>query len=147
MADQTSGEERNTVPERYELSIEVRPEDIDELGHVNNVVYLRWIQDAATAHWRARAREEDQTALYWVVSRHEIDYVRPAFLDTEVVARTWVGTAGRRKFERHTELVRARDGRVLVRARTLWVPVDSDTLRPTDVSDSVRERFSVPDPE
>lgn len=147
MADQTSGEKRNAAPERYELPIEVRPEDIDELGHVNNVVYLRWIQDAATAHWRARARAEDQAALYWVVSRHEIDYVRPAFLDTEVVARTWVGAAQGRKFERHTELVRARDGKVLVRARTLWVPVDSDTLRPTNVSESVRERFSVPDTE
>lgn len=128
--------------ERYELPIEVRPEDIDELGHVNNVVYLRWVQEAAMAHWRARATAEDQAALFWVVRRHEIDYVRPAFLDTEVLARTWVGTATRRKFERHTELVRATDGKRLVRARTVWVPVDSDTLRPTNVSDSVRERFS-----
>lgn len=129
--------------ERYELPIEVRPEDIDELGHVNNVVYLRWVQDAAVAHWQDRASEGDRAALFWVVSRHEIDYVRPAFLDTQVIARTWVGAAARREFERHTELVRADDGKLLVRARTLWVPVDSDTLRPTDVTDSVRERFSV----
>lgn len=129
--------------ERYELPIQVGPEDIDELGHVNNVVYLRWVQEAATAHWMARAAPADQAALYWVVSRHEIDYVRPAFLDTEVVARTWVGQASGREFERNTELVRASDGKTLTRARTLWVPVDSQTLRPTDVSDSVRERFSV----
>lgn len=132
-----------TEVERYELPIEVRPDDIDDLGHVNNVVYLRWVQDVATAHWRARATAEDQTAYLWVVSRHEIDYVRPAFLDTDVLARTWVGTARRRQFERHTELVRADDDRVLVRARSVWVPVDSETLRPTDVSPSVRERFSV----
>jgi acyl-CoA thioester hydrolase len=131
-----------TDVERYEVPIEVRPEDIDELGHVNNVVYLRWVQDAATAHWRARAAPEDQAALFWVVSRHELDYLRPAFLDTEVTARTWVGAATDRGFERHTELVRG-DGRVLVRARTIWVPVDSETLRPTEVSDRVREQFSV----
>lgn len=127
--------------ERYEVPIEVLPGDIDELGHVNNVVYLRWVQDAAVAHWNARAAEADRESLFWVVRRHEIDYVRPAFLDTDVLARTWVGTASRREFERHTELVRA-DGRVLVRARTVWVPVDRDTLRPTDVSPRVRERFS-----
>jgi acyl-CoA thioester hydrolase len=132
-----------TEVERYEIPIQVRPDDIDELGHVNNVVYLRWVQEAATAHWQARATAEDQEALFWVVSRHELDYLRSAFLDTDVVARTWVGTARRREFERHTELVRTSDGKVLVRARTLWVPVDAHTLRPTDVSDSVRKRFSV----
>ena len=132
-----------TDAERFELPITVRPDDIDALGHVNNVVYVRWVQDAATAHWQARAAPEDQAALFWVVSRHEIDYVRPAFLDTAVLARTWVGQARGQKFERHTELVRADDGKTLVRARTLWVPVDSETLRPTDVSDSVRDRFSV----
>ena len=128
--------------ERFELPIEVRPEDIDELGHVNNVVYLRWVQEAATAHWRARADAGDQASLLWVVRRHEIDYKRPAFLDTDVVARTWVGEARGREFERHTELVRGSDDRVLVRARTLWVPVDPETLRPTQVSERVRELFS-----
>lgn len=131
--------------ERYELPIEVRPGDIDELGHVNNVVYLRWVQDAATAHWQDRASEEDRASLFWVVARHEIDYLRPAYLETDVVARTWVGTASRRQFERHTELVRGSDGKTLIRARTLWVPVDAGTLRPTDVSDRVRDQFSAPD--
>jgi acyl-CoA thioester hydrolase len=133
--------------ERYEVPISVRPEDIDELGHVNNVVYLRWIQEAATAHWQARASEEALGQLFWVVARHEIDYLRPAYLDDEIVARTWVGQASRREFDRHTELVRARDGKRLARARTVWVPVDRRTLRPTDVSAEVRERFSVPSDE
>ncbi len=133
--------------ERYEVPISVRPEDIDELGHVNNVVYLRWIQEAAIAHWQARASEEALSRLFWVVARHEIDYLRPAYLDDEIVARTWVGQATRREFDRHTELVRARDGKRLARARTVWVPVDRRTLRPTDVSAEVRDRFSVPSDE
>ena len=64
--------------EKYELPIEILPEHIDQLGHVNNVVYLRWVQDAAIAHWSAAAPENEQEKLLWVVTRHEIDYKRPA---------------------------------------------------------------------
>ena len=129
--------------EPFEIPVTVRPEDIDELGHVNNVVYLRWVQDAATAHWTAQASEDAKQSLFWVVARHEIDYLRPAFLDDEILARTWVGKARKRQFDRHTALVRASDGRRLARARTVWVPVDRETLRPTDVSPGIRERWSV----
>lgn len=132
--------------ERYEVPITVLPEHIDELGHVNNVAYLRWVQEAAVAHWEARASQTARRELFWVVRRHEIDYRRPAFLHDEVVARTWVGQARGREFERHTELVRGADGKVLARARTLWVPVDQETLRPTDVSPEVREQFSAAGP-
>jgi len=131
------------MPERFELSITVRPEDIDQLGHVNNVVYLRWVQEAAIAHWTSAAHPDDRDAMLWVVSRHEIDYRRPAFEGDEIIARTWVGTAKRLAFDRHTEIVRRSDGRVLAEARTVWVPIDPATGRPTDVSDRVRNQFSV----
>ena len=62
----------------HEITVEVAPEDIDELGHVNNIVYLRWIQDVATAHWRAAAPPDAVDAIAWVVRRHEIDYRHPA---------------------------------------------------------------------
>ena len=130
--------------EPYELNIQVDPAHIDQLGHVNNIVYLQWVQDAAVAHWRAAASPEAQAALLWVTVRHEIDYTRPAFLDDEVIVRTWIGESHGRDFERHTELRRAADGKVLARARTLWCPIDAQTGRPTDVSPEVRERFSVP---
>lgn len=130
-------------PEIFELTLQVTKDDIDQLGHVNNVVYVRWVQEAATAHWQARASAEDQAALFWVVRRHEIDYLRPAFLDTDVLARTWVGQADGREFERHTELIRASDGKPLARTRTIWVPVDAETLRPKEPSQNVRERFSL----
>ena len=134
---------RKVATRRFELAITVQDADIDELNHVNNVVYVRWVQEAATAHWQARAEPADQASLFWVVRRHEIDYIRPALPDTEVIARTWVGEASRLNFDRHTELVRASDGKRLARARTVWVPVDPTTLRPTAVSDRVREQFSV----
>ncbi len=131
-------------PERWALPITVAPEDIDEQGHVNNVVFLRYVQEAATAHWRARATPEDQAALVWVVVRHEIDYKRPAFLGDELVAETWVGPATRSLFERRVEILRVRDRRVLVAARTLWCPLDARTMRPTVPGDGVRERFAIP---
>ena len=132
----------NPDVERFEMNIAIKPDDIDQLGHVNNVVYLRWVQDLAVAHWQTAALAEDQAKLLWVVVRHEIDYKRPAFLEDEIIGRTWVGKASRRMFDRHTEFVRASDQRVLARVRTVWCPVDRQTGKPTTVSSTVREQFS-----
>jgi acyl-CoA thioester hydrolase len=131
-------------PERYRIVIPVRSEDIDEQGHVNNVVYLRYAQEAATEHWRTRAAPEDQAALVWVVVRHEIDYKRPTFAGETLVAETWVGPASRRTFERRVEIRGQDDGRVRATVRSLWCPLDATTLRPTEPSAGVRERFTVP---
>ncbi len=130
------------TPEVFELPIPVEPADIDELGHVNNVTYVRWVQDAAVAHWRARAPAADQARLFWVVLRHEIDYKQPARLGDTLIARTWVGAASRLKFERHTEVLRESDGRLLAKARTLWCPIDAATGKPSPVSPEVRASFS-----
>jgi len=127
----------------YELPIEIRPEDIDRLGHVNNVVYVEWIQAAAIAHWRVLATPAQQAEVAWVVVRHEIDYKRPARPGDGIVARTWVGLASRNTFERHTEILRAADRKLLARARTLWCPVNPTTGRPVPVSAEIRARFSV----
>ena len=129
--------------ESFELTMAVEAVDIDQLGHVNNVTYLRWVQEAAVAHWTAAAPATDQAKLLWVVVRHEIDYKQPAFLGDRIVARTWVGSASRIRFERFTELLRARDGSVLAKARTLWCPIDSRTGKPVSVSPEVRACFSV----
>ena len=133
-----------TVQKVFELPITVTEADIDQLGHVNNVVYVRWVQEAATAHWRAVAAPADQEQLYWVVVRHEIDYLHPAMPGDRIVARTWVGAATRIKFDRHTELLRERDRKPLARARTVWCPIDARTGKPTAVSAEVRAVFSIP---
>jgi acyl-CoA thioester hydrolase len=124
------------------MIVTVPPGDIDEQNHVNNTVYLRWVQDVATAHWRALASPEAQEAIGWVVLRHEIDYKAPATLGEEIVLRTWVGGATRLTFERFTEIRRNRDGQLLSMARTLWCPINAQTNRPTRVSAEVRARFS-----
>jgi acyl-CoA thioester hydrolase len=126
----------------FEISIKIEAADIDSLGHVNNVTYLRWVQEAATAHWRAAATAEEHAKLLWVVLRHEIDYKRPAFLGDGILARTWVGAATRVRFERFTEIARASDGGVLASAKTIWCPIDAKTMKPVAVSAEVRSRFS-----
>jgi acyl-CoA thioester hydrolase len=126
----------------FEMMVPVLPGDIDEQNHVNNTVYLRWVQDVATAHWRAIASSEAQEAIGWVVLRHEIDYKTPAALGDQIVLRTWVGKATRLTFERFTEIRRKHDRQLLSTARTLWCPINSQSGRPVRVSAEVRAQFS-----
>jgi len=72
-------------PTAFEQVIHVAASDIDALGHVNNVVYVQWVQDVAVAHWQSLASPEAQAELVWMVLRHEIDYKRPARLGEEVI--------------------------------------------------------------
>ena len=125
------------------MTVPVLPADIDGQNHVNNTVYLRWIQDVATAHWQSLASAEAQAAIGWVVLRHEIDYRSPVSLGDEILLRTWVGKASRLKFERFTEIRRKIDNKqLLAQARTLWVPVDVRTGKPMRVSAELRAQFS-----
>ena len=126
---------------RFERRITARPEDIDELGHVNNAAWVRWIQDVATAHWNAAAPPEHRDAYVWVVVRHEIDYLRAAGPDESVTGRTWVGEAPRgARFDRHVEFV-GDDGRRQVRAKTTWAILDKATGRPLRVPPEVAAAF------
>ena len=124
------------------MIVSVSPGDIDEQDHVNNTVYLRWVQEVATAHWRAVVSREAQESVGWVVLRHEIDYKAAASLNDRIVLRTWVGKATRLTFERFTEILRRGDGQLLSKARTLWCPINARTGRPVRVSAEVREQFS-----
>src|SRR5439155_686982 len=126
----------------FEMTVPVLSTDIDEQSHVNNTVYLRWIQDVAIAHWKSLASAQSQAAIGWIVLRHEIDYKLPASFGDEIVLRTWVGQASRLKFERFTEVRRRIDNQLLSQARTLWVPIDVRTGKPTRVSAELRAQFS-----
>lgn len=126
----------------FEQVVVVEAADLDERAHVNNVVYVRWVQEIATAHWRALAPTEALAEIAWVALRHEIDYLAPAVLGDELLLRTWVGAAERLAFERFTEIRRTADARVLAKARTLWCPVDARTGRPRRPGAEVRALFS-----
>lgn len=111
---------------------------------MNNVVYLQWVQDVAAAHWAHVATSQQRERTVWVAVRHEIDYKAPAHAGDAIVARTWVEEWTAVTSDRHTEIVRASDGTLLARARTVWAALDPATKRPRRVEPEVIERFLEP---
>lgn len=120
--------------------------EVDALGHVNNAAWVRWLQDIATAHWTAAADPVHVAAYLWVVTRHEIDYLRALPLGGQVTGRTWVGDAPTgARFDRHVEFVGGGEGgangRVHVRARTTWAMLDRNTGRAIRIAQAVAAPF------
>ena len=129
----------------FQKQITATSADVDELGHVNNAVWVRWIQDIAVAHWQAVAPAEHRDAYVWVVTRHEIDYLRAMLSGETVTGRTWVGEAPKgARFDRHMEFVGA-EGKVLVRANTQWAIIDKAAGRPIRVPPEVVAPFMGPE--
>ena len=125
----------------FELAFDALPEHIDELGHVNNAVWVQWIQHIAVAHWYSVADPAHDAAYFWVVTRHEIDYLRAAFEGDRVIGRTWVGDAPKgARFDRHVEFT-GRDGKICVRAKTSWAIIDRALGRPIRVPPEVIAPF------
>jgi acyl-CoA thioester hydrolase len=123
------------------LSIKVVDTDIDGLGHVNNVVYLRWVQDAATAHWFHASSPQQRSDYAWVAIRHELDYFRPAFVGDQLVARTYVGAVSGVRFERFVEIYRPADSQTLAKSRSVWVVVDPISKRPKRIDPAINRQF------
>jgi acyl-CoA thioester hydrolase len=128
---------------RFSQSFTAQPGHIDVMGHVNNTVWLQWVQDIATAHWQATALPAHQAAYAWVVTRHEIDYRGNIAAGDTVDAETWIpGPAKGARFERCVAF-RDHTGRVIVEAKTSWAMIDLATRRLMRVPEEVSGRFLV----
>jgi acyl-CoA thioester hydrolase len=131
------------VTERFRFPIRAAAEDIDELGHVSNLVYLRWVLEAATAHSLALGwghAEYRALGAVFVVRRHEIDYLASVLAHEELVAETWVDTWKQASCVRRTELLRG-SGQVVARAGTTWAFIQLASSRPTRIPDELRALF------
>jgi acyl-CoA thioester hydrolase len=129
------------MPFLFNLSITAYPADIDELGHVNNAVWVKWIQDVATAHWTAAATPEQVAQWVWVVIRHEIDYLGNVAAGDMVTARTWISEPPRgARFNRNIEFV-GPDGKVKVKSVTTWALIDRASARIARVPKDIVARF------
>ena len=116
--------------------------DIDELGHVNNIVYLRYAQDVAIAHWRARASAEMLANYVWVVMRHEVDYRAPLTLGDEVDVRTWVDDVARGPaWARFVAIHKAGAARPAAEIKSNWCLLDAHTRRIKRVPPELVARF------
>ncbi len=119
----------------------VKPEHLDAQNHVNNVVYVQWIQDVAVEHWQTVASVDSQAKFTWFLLRHEIDYKQQAFVDEEITVTTWVGTATKVTCQRFTEIKRGKT--LLVQAKSNWCMLDVNTKKPARISEEIREQFGM----
>jgi len=133
------------VPERFRYPITATAADIDDLGHVSNLVYLRWVLEAATEHSIAKgwALDDYKTlGCVWVVRRHELDYLGQVTLGQSLLAETWVDSLKAASCIRKTELIR--DGQVVLRAATTWAFISLASGRPQRIADQVLAAFTPP---
>jgi acyl-CoA thioester hydrolase len=129
----------------FALTFDVQASDIDPLGHVNNIAYVRWVQDVAVAHSAAVGMDfaaYGRLGGIFVVRRHEIDYLRPVLRGDRILARTWISGVMAAKCFRSTELVRESGTVTVARAVTTWGFVDTQTGRPTRIPIALREAFA-----
>ena len=125
----------------YEFTV---PADaLDENGHVNNVRYVQWMQEAAVRHYESIGGVPLTLAVgaTWVVRSHNIEYLRPAFAGNRIEVRTWVVNIRRVRSLRRYRFLRVTDGKLLVKGETDWVFVDAKTGAPMAVPEEILKIF------
>jgi acyl-CoA thioester hydrolase len=128
----------------HRIPVVVAAADIDDLGHASNIVYLRWVQDAAIAHSTAVGlgpAEYQQRGQVFVVRRHTLDYLRPSYAGDALTLETRVVTMRSASSERETLILDDKSGERVATARTLWAYVDAATGRPLRIPADLRARF------
>jgi acyl-CoA thioester hydrolase len=128
----------------FEHALAPEPRDFDELGHVNNAVYLRWAQEIAIRHWSLIADDAMKRNFLWVVLRHEIDYRDPILPNDPVIARTWVArSADGPRFDRFIDIRKAGGARPAANLKSTWCLLDAASRRPKRVGADIMTAFGV----
>ncbi|MDR1958791.1 MAG: acyl-CoA thioesterase [Planctomycetaceae bacterium] len=130
----------------FEYCIAVQPEDIDDMNHVNNVCYVRWMQDVAVSHSSANGWTPEKYLAHgfgWVVRKHIVEYLQPACFGDVILVRTAIYDFQTVRSTRRYQFFRQSDGVLLVRAETLWAFVSMKTRRPMKIPPEVADRFIV----
>lgn len=125
----------------WETGVQILETDFDALGHVNNVMYLRYVQEVAGAHWASIASPEQRQASIWVVGGHEIDYRHSILPGQEVIGLTWVYEPQGMRFNRAVWLLSPDRQTVFAQALTTWLLLDATSGRPKRVERELLERF------
>jgi acyl-CoA thioester hydrolase len=126
----------------FTLTITVSTEDIDNLHHVNNLVYVKWMDKIATSHWTYLTKDSPFPEYVWVVMRHEIDYLKQASLGDKIIVKTWVGETKGITSVRLMEFYKK--DVLLVKAKTIWAMLDSKTFKPARIRENVLKVLQPP---
>ncbi len=125
----------------FENTMVVLPEHLDDLNHVNNVMYVQFMQDIAMQHWYSISFPELNEEIIWVVRRHEIDYHFPAVLNDTLLLKTHTGKATAVTWDRHYEIIRVSDQKKIITAKSCWVMLDKKTGRPRRIDEAIKAVF------
>jgi acyl-CoA thioester hydrolase len=126
-----------TTKQIFEYQKIVHRQDLDSLQHVNNVVYVQWIQEASGKHWFVLTKNHPELPYFWVVYRHEIDYLGQAKLGDTLLIKTWVGKTGGVKSVRHVEIFK--NDKVIVKAATIWILMSRESGKPAKIDTRIME--------
>ena len=126
----------------FTLTLKVSSDDIDGLQHVNNLVYVKWMDEIATKHWAYLTKDTPLPEYVWVVVRHEIDYLKQAGLEDEITVKTWVGETKGVTSVRFMEFYK--NDLLLVRAKTTWAMLDAKTYKPSRIRENVLKVLQAP---
>lgn len=126
----------------YKKVLTVNHSHLDQMGHVNNVVYVQWVQDIAEEHWRTKAPAEFLKKYSWVMLKHTIEYKQQAMAGDEILLKTQVGKATNATYERFVNIMRKSDDTLLAKSKTEWCALNSKG-RPVRISQELREIFEV----
>ena len=120
----------------FRMDLVIQPGDIDALSHVNNAVYLQWVQDVSAAHWFELSTPDIRGQYAWVVLRREIDYLKSAKWGDELYALTWVGETAGFKSVRFVNIFNKQND-LLVRASTTWCMIDTRQFKPARLTPEI----------
>ncbi len=132
--------------EIFEYRVKVTENEIDFNNHLNNLFYVKWMQESGIAHSQANGitfETYKKLGATWFAKSHHIEYKSPAYLGDEIVVKTWISEIGKIKSKREYEFYRIKDGKLLTTAQTIWVFVDMKTSRPTCIKDEIKDKFVV----
>lgn len=123
------------IGKQFEKFIKVELNEIDELGHVNNINYLKWVQSVADDHWKTISNLLIDDKIIWVVLRHEIDYFESAVENDSILLKTYIGETYGVKSERFVEMFK--EGRLIAKSKTIWCLLDKKTQKPLRISKEI----------
>jgi acyl-CoA thioester hydrolase len=127
------------TPKKYVFQIEVKAADLDELMHVNNVVYISYLQQAAISHWYSAVPEPIREPIRWVVKKHSIEYFKAAFENDSLEISTWIESFNSLTCTRFYEIYRGND--LIVKAETLWLALDTQSMKPKRIDTGIYAEY------
>ena len=125
-----------------EKEITVSKNDLDDLNHVNNVIYVHWVQEIAKEHWKSLVSNEIIKNYYWVLLEHQIKYLNPALLNDKIMIKTYIEKTEGIRSNRIVEIYNRNNDKLLVKSKTIWCLINAKTNKPNRITDEIRKAFN-----